>query len=837
MDNFSNAAGSELPRLIPLFDNLRELIVMVSSDGEIFYANPEFLHFSQMELDTLKAVPLPSILPEWTVVKDEICSRRHNEKVLQFCFKEKQDERQLILRDCFQWSDTFLLVFYQEGNQLTRSYDPAESWALLDSMEDMVVFVDLDYRIQAHNKAADMRSQVLFKKPIVKGSLIFDYMIIPEDNKIILQQYKIALSGQSTILERHYEIPNCEPIWHEYHSSPVMGINGKAAGVLIVCRDVSKTRRQELALNESESVFQNFFTNLQDSALLWHQDADGTIRLKYFNRSVEQMSAIEIKDWVGKSVDVLFKERPDVIERIRSCFLTGESSKEEVFSTLVTSGEPKWLLSETIRLSKHYVVNIIKDVSDRKRYEIEIEENQRQIRTLLSNLPGMAYRCANDPDWTMEFVSEGCKELLGYEPEDLINNQKISYGSIIHPDDRLKIWQSIQNAFASQRGFKLAYRIYSAKAELKWVWEKGQAIYNKNGEVVAVEGYITDISDRVQLEQTADRERHQAAALREAMSELSSELELAQVLRSILVILKKVIEYDSATLYLTENDLIRVAAARGFNDTSRLINRTFPATNPLLRMIQEHGEAIVLEDAQHDPRFERWEGADLVRSWMGVPLVRHGQFIGFLTIDSFSPGTYQTDDTLLAQTFADEAAIVIENARLYEKAQQLATEDSLTKVHNRRYFYELAQKELERSRRYHNPLSIIMLDIDHFKKVNDRYGHGVGDQVLIEFVKRVQKELRSSDIFARYGGEEFVILVVESDLEKAFQAAERIREKVNANPFEISGFEPIISISLGVAEMDENTQSLDLLMDCADKAMYEAKQSGRNRVCVWQKPV
>ena len=251
----------------------------------------------------------------------------------------------------------------------------------------------------------------------------------------------------------------------------------------------------------------------------------------------------------------------------------------------MTSGEPKWLLSETIRISKNYVVNIIKDVSDRKRSEIQIEENQRQIRTLLSNLPGMAYRCANDPDWTMEFVSEGCKELLGYEPEDLINNQKISYGSIIHPDDRMKIWQSIQNAFASQRGFKLAYRIYSAKGEMKWVWEKGQAIYNKNGEVVAVEGYITDISDRVQLEQTADRERHQAAALREAMSELSSELELAQVLRSILVILTKVIEYDSATLYLTENDLIRVAAARGFNDTSRLINRTFPATNPLLRMI------------------------------------------------------------------------------------------------------------------------------------------------------------------------------------------------------------------------------------------------------------
>ena len=196
-----------------------------------------------------------------------------------------------------------MLVFSQEGNQQTRGYDPIESWSLLDSMEDMVVFVDLRFCIEAYNKAADMRSQVLFKKPVVTGSLIFDYMIIPEDNKIILQQCKIALSGKNTTLERYYEILNCEPIWYEYHSSPVMGINGKAAGVLIVCRDVSETILQKSALNESESVFQNFFNNIQDSALLWHQAADGTIRLKDFNRAVEQMSPVKIKDWVGKSVD------------------------------------------------------------------------------------------------------------------------------------------------------------------------------------------------------------------------------------------------------------------------------------------------------------------------------------------------------------------------------------------------------------------------------------------------------------------------------------------------------------------------------------------------------
>ena len=192
---------------------------------------------------------------------------------------------------------------------------------------------------------------------------------------------------------------------------------------------------------------------------------------------------------------------------------------------------------------------------------------------------------------------------------------------------------------------------------------------------------------------------------------------------------------------------------------------------------------------------------------------------------------------MIAQTFADEAAIMIENARLYEKAQLMATFDALTGIHNRRYFFEEAKKEFNRLKRYNNQLSVIMIDIDHFKLINDRFGHAAGDKVLIQFVERVQKKLRNSDVLARYGGEEFSILLPQTGLEQARQAAERIREEIAYQPFSTGEAETYITISLGVAENTDDVADLDELIDRSDKAMYEAKQFGRNRVRIWREKI
>ncbi len=140
----------------------------------------------------------------------------------------------------------------------------------------------------------------------------------------------------------------------------------------------------------------------------------------------------------------------------------------------------------------------------------ELAENRRKLFTLMSNLPGMAYRCTNEPTWTMEFVSDGCEELTGYRPEALIHSQGVAYNTIIHPGDRAFVWDQVQDAVRVGRPFQLTYRIITATGQTKWVWEQGRGVFLQNGQLQALEGFITDITDRKQAE---DRVRLLALAV------------------------------------------------------------------------------------------------------------------------------------------------------------------------------------------------------------------------------------------------------------------------------------------------------------------------------------
>jgi len=136
-------------------------------------------------------------------------------------------------------------------------------------------------------------------------------------------------------------------------------------------------------------------------------------------------------------------------------------------------------------------------------------ERERLLATLMGNLPGMAYRCRNDPNWTMEFVSEGCKALTGYEPDDLIDNRKTSFGVMIHPDDKVPVWNEVQRAIKERKPFRLTYRIHDAHGREKWVWEQGVGIFSESDEFLALEGFITDITERKQAEQDLSRQREE----------------------------------------------------------------------------------------------------------------------------------------------------------------------------------------------------------------------------------------------------------------------------------------------------------------------------------------
>ena len=237
---------------------------------------------------------------------------------------------------------------------------------------------------------------------------------------------------------------------------------------------------------------------------------------------------------------------------------------------------------------------------------------------------------------------------------------------------------------------------------------------------------------------------------------------------------------------------------------------------------------------------------DPTRSILAVPMLLHGKVVGMISAQSYKENAYTAEDQYLLELLAAHAAIAIENARLFAEAQKLADMDPLTGVLSRRKFYELAELEFTRSMRYKKPLSIIMLDVDEFKKFNDKFGHKVGDLVLRQVAMQCKSSLRDVDIFGRVGGEEFLAALPDTDLNHAVMAASRLRKVVEETDFaEVENISDLttgdklkkgalkVTVSIGVATCDESCGNIEVVIDHADQAMYSVKHAGRNQVNIW----
>jgi diguanylate cyclase (GGDEF)-like protein len=232
----------------------------------------------------------------------------------------------------------------------------------------------------------------------------------------------------------------------------------------------------------------------------------------------------------------------------------------------------------------------------------------------------------------------------------------------------------------------------------------------------------------------------------------------------------------------------------------------------------------------------RWEGILEILKKLGVgpeteplrlPLVFEDNLLGILWI--WGKGVTRTDLPVMS-IFAKQIGVSLERARLFQEVQSLALTDPLTGLQNRRSLFELGRVEFTRAYRMNRSFCCMMLDVDHFKQVNDDYGHLVGDQVLQEFATRCKNSIRAVDLIGRYGGEELIILMPETDRDTALHVAERLRFYGEA-PVKVSN-RINLTVSIGVATKDEYTTDLETLIARADQAMYIAKHKGRNRVAM-----
>jgi diguanylate cyclase (GGDEF)-like protein len=212
-----------------------------------------------------------------------------------------------------------------------------------------------------------------------------------------------------------------------------------------------------------------------------------------------------------------------------------------------------------------------------------------------------------------------------------------------------------------------------------------------------------------------------------------------------------------------------------------------------------------------------------------VPVIYHDRTMGVLMVTSDDPHRlWQDNEIMLLRTVADQVAVAVNHARLFQQMQQQALTDSLTGCFNRRFFEIQLERDLHLATRMHQPVSLILLDIDHFKRVNDSHGHDAGDAALRILAGALREEVRGVDTAARYGGEEFAIILPQAGPEGALVVAERLRSRIEKTDVPGVG---CITASLGVATFPLDASARDLLVTTADRALYQAKRMGRNRVC------
>jgi diguanylate cyclase (GGDEF)-like protein len=346
---------------------------------------------------------------------------------------------------------------------------------------------------------------------------------------------------------------------------------------------------------------------------------------------------------------------------------------------------------------------------------------------------------------------------------------------------------------------------------------------------------FNDITSRKLAEESEKQERIFAEALSASVSTLNSTLKFEEVLDRLLSNLEKVIPNNHANIMLVdENNDARIVRARGY-DAELLqklleqINLHVDETPTLLRM-SVTGEPLVIADTMTDPIWVKRVSSAWIRSYLGAPIHVKGKVVGYINLDSDQANVFNRIHTERLRLFADQAAIAIENARLFEQTEQMATIDYLTGLYNRRYFFELSETEFKRYKRYKKPFSLILLDLDHFKDINDRHGHAAGDLVLQNLAKVFRDSLRSMDIPGRIGGEEFVILLPETNHGQAVLVADRLRKDIEEAKHILEGSEVFITASMGVVSASDEYPSLQAMILAADGLMYRAKEEGRNRI-------
>lgn len=398
------------------------------------------------------------------------------------------------------------------------------------------------------------------------------------------------------------------------------------------------------------------------------------------------------------------------------------------------------------------------------------------------------------PDRSIAYMSSSSEDITGIPPAEFVANHRL-LRTIVHPDDRAIMNQHMQETAVNRADAKLEFRIKNLRGEVRYISHRCRAVISPEGVYMGRRVSNRDVTERKQME----------------LKLMTSES-----------------RYKS--LFETAKDAIFIMSGEVFVDCNA-------ATLDMFRCTRE--QIINKPPYDFSPAIQPDGRDSLTSAREKIHAALQGQTMLFEWWHQRADGeVFYAEVSLHAfRIEADDFIVAIvrdinKRKLLEQQLEKQAHTDVLTGLRSRGHFLELLEQEIKRAKRYNNPLSVAMLDLDHFKAINDNHGHQAGDRVLKTFARVCLEVLRKIDVIGRVGGEEFVVLFPETSLEQALEVAERLRHAIASTTVHIeSGVCIRFTVSMGLAALDNNDINLDGLLTHADKALYQAKYSGRNKVC------
>jgi len=619
---------------------------------------------------------------------------------------------------------------------------------------------------------------------------------------------------------------------------------GALAGQVLIARDITRRKKAESELNLREEEFKALVEHSPDTIVRFDVERRITfanhVFLTKFNMTAHKVLGKSCtrsglpEEISGKWDDAL----QDVLKQGEERNLDYEvrlASGNRIFDARFSPefGEGERVMS---------VLMISRDITDRVNAEFSLREAEAIYRLIFNESTDILVHV--DHQARIVDVNNRAVEITGMNKEDLVGIRFDTLSSIFTKTSITRMVKAFTEQISGIEVKPYEVELIAGDGRHMFFELSASPLVRDDGFIMGELAILHDVAERILAKEKAAiqsealaKRGDELAKLYEISSTISTTLEMNQLLDKTLkkITSLKILELEpEAGIFVLEGDRLKLEASTVTSNDFLEVHRDLRLGQCLCGIAAREGDIIVSRNCSYNERHtlsyaDMKNHGDII-----VPLKTPTGISGVMFLHTEPNMHIREHDLDLLRTIGNQLGIAIENALLYEQTRSLSLHDPLTGLANRNLMNAELEKSMARCRRSGEPLSLVMLDLDHFKIFNDTYGHGAGDDLLVEIARILEYEIREVDMIVRYGGEEFLIIMPDTSTDVAVKAAERIRKLVEIQKFPVGKEkETNLTISLGIATSMDGSESKDILMTRADTALYLAKGRGRNRVERW----